>query len=792
MKLFPENTLAITQFDEYLKPIAHICQGVESKLAVLGLRPQADLSVLQLEFTRMNWLYNRYDHRLFLSLQQFFKPAELNRLLTIEDFVMTISSVMNIRAICENHASSQNYFELKDADEGNSIDLYQLPFSLKEVRNRIVKVFDDEGEVLPNASPELVRISSAIKRHQLDINKEFNRLVKTYSEKGLLSENKESIKGGRRVLALPTEKKRMVEGVLHGESESGKTAFIEPVAVTRLNNGLIQLEIDKKKEVYRILKELSAFIKTFAYDIEIAFDHQVIIDVINAKAWHSHKNGLKIPICSEKKGVALYEAKHPILEKRMKQNGEKIVSNDIVLSNKDRCLLVSGPNAGGKSVLLKTLLFNQLLFQTGLPICAAPHSELGVFEKIFIDIGDKQSIEDDLSTYSAHLTHMNYFLEHADNRSLMLIDEFGTGTDPRVGGAMAESILHGLMKKGVMGVITTHYSNLKVYAHKNKHVTNAAMSFDMEEIKPTYQLIVGQPGSSFAFEIAKRIGLPESVIHHAKKNAGSATYKIETLLSQNVIEKERLGKLNQELERKQSDLNYLQNSYKQLKKELDIQRKKLKAKEKTNNAINYVKQQDELKSFISKIEKEEQKKKAQEKLDQLKELQQNEVKKTKAIRDEIHTLDGTKVELHELKKGMYVKVRETEAVGIVEEVGKRKVRVTIGGLTLEIKPQDIRVVKEQLKTNSWSSVQYVRPEATKDTKLDLRGMKVRDAEEVLIRYLDDVLVSGLNEVKIIHGKGSGAIRKMMRDICRKYKFVKDVLPIEDEGGGVGSSIVRFK
>ena len=792
MQIYPHNALEQLDFARLLQDIAERTAGRPAQEAILKIVPTDDLPWIEDRLSKVKFFMVQAVKEAYLSLHAYDVPKDIERCYTIEGYVLSKQSFMHIRNVLDNSLSVQRFFQ-KASTEDASIQIpFQTVADTTELRLKLHEVIDDHGEIKPTASEELMSITRKIQKKQGEISTVFERIAKQSKGQGLLSDIEESYRNGRRVLALPAENKRKLSGIIHGESESGKTVFIEPQAVTEVNNALFQLELDKQKEEYKILQQLSELLASFQIEVAQSIDQLLNVDESWAKAMYSVKRGFEIPIYDPAASLHLKSAYHPHLETHLKTEGKKVIPNDVILHGKNKILLVSGPNAGGKSVTLKTVAFAQLMFQCGLPVPAEADSRFRLYSNIALDMGDNQSMEDDLSTYSSHLEHMRSMLDLADENTLVLIDEFGTGTDPRVGGALAESILHHFIKRGIAAVITTHYSNLKSYAHKMRGIVNGSMSFDMEKISPTYILQIGKPGSSFAFEIAKRMGLPNEVIELARKKAGSQVYEMEKLLSQLTHDKEVVARKQEEIKAQEHQLNSLMQTYGALKNQMDIQRKKYKAerkeelaKLKANNVHELQKLLKEYKSLAS-VEKE-----ITVKLEAEKEAQVQHITRAKTLNKEANILSGDIVKKEDLKIGDFVRIRDTDSAGKVLALNKKGARVAIGALSVDVPYDNLVTANTPLDINSQRSIQYDRPTTSITARLDVRGMTFKEAQGVLTQYFDDALIRHMHQIEILHGRGNGVLRKLVVKIAREFKDVKEVYHPEEDAGGEAMTIVRF-
>lgn len=792
MTIYPENALEQLDFFRYLEAVAEGAAGEPARDLIRDLRPMADLLTVEAQFSRIRFFINELHEEHALSIGEYGVPEDLHRCFQIEGYVLSKAGFHRLRQVLENAQAIQAFLSEcleRDSEITSPFDSLE---DTKAFYVTLTAIMDETGEIKPSASEELYAIVKKIQRKQNEISTVFERFAKQYRKEGLLSEIGESYRNGRRVLALPAENKRKIAGIIHGESESGKTVFIEPQGVTEVNNALFQLELDRQNEEYKILQGLSDDLRLHQFEMQRAIDVVIDVDQSRTKASYAYRRGHAIPIFDPEAALHLKAAFHPHLKTHLAKDGKDIVENDIVLHGKNKLLLLSGPNAGGKSVLLKTAAFNQLLFQCGLPVCADADSHFRLFDRMALDMGDNQSIEDDLSTYSSHLQHMKYMLESADENTILLIDEFGTGTDPRVGGALAESILHQFVKRGTTGIITTHYSNLKSYAHRMRGIVNGSMNFDMEKLHPTFAVQIGKPGSSFAFEIAKRMGLPDSLIAAARKKAGSQVYEMEKLLSQLNHEKEVIAEKQVEIANQERELKTLTKTYTELKNALDIQRKKLKAEKKAVlaklEADNIAVMKKRMAEF-EKLAKTEQK--MQAKVEAAKEAQAQHIAAAKTLEHEAHTMSGEVVAKADLKIGDFVKVRQTDAIGTILSLGKKAARVAVGSLSMDVPYSNLVRAKDPIEVKKKRSVQYARPTSSIPSRLDIRGMSHKEASAVLVQYFDDALLHQKHRVEILHGRGNGVLRKLVATVARDFKSIKRVFHPEEEAGGEGMSIVEF-
>jgi DNA mismatch repair protein MutS2 len=792
MRIYPSTTLDDLHFDFVTEGVASLCAGHTARSMALEMKPVAELLPIERSLRLIDYLRRQFESENYVQLDEYEESKDLERCLRIENYQLSRPGFQNLISILRNLQAIVSFVENAEEIESVPGDLFPVHGLPLELIDKMEQIFDLDFSIKPDASPELLRLYKSINRKENDLSTIFSRLAKKYKSEGLLSDIEESHKNGRRVLALPVENKRQIGGVIHGESDSGKTIYLEPQAVTEVNNAIFRIRMDIHKEENRLLKDLSKYVYLNAMEIQTGLAALIQFDFIRAKCIFSQQHELVIPEISPKPTIHLQDAFHPLLAERLKAEEETdIILNDIILYGKNRILLISGPNAGGKSVLLKTAVFAQLLFQCGLPTPASDQSRMSVFAKLFVDIGDKQSIDSDLSTYSSHLLSMKQILDEADGQSLIILDEFGTGTDPRVGGALAESMLNAMKNSKAHGIITTHYSNLKAYATRTIGIVNGSMNFDMSRLSPTYELTTGRPGSSFAFEIAKRIGLPEKVINQAKRNAGSETYKMEQLISGLMTEKQQIEARSAELQVQEKQLKLLRNSYDQLKKELDIMKKRSRSEKKTELVKQKAEQQKQLETLLNDIREKESKEAAKKAVEKIKEEQLHQIREIKTIRESIYREEGTWAEAKDLKIGDYVRIRDTDTKGKVSKLGKDKATVEAGLIRLDVPYGNLMKVKQPLNIKSTRSVSYDYEKRKVPVRLDIRGLPAREAEEVVVKYVDSLISTEQYLVQIVHGKGNGVLKNLVAKVLQQYKEVDSFFHPPMEQGGDGVTVIKL-
>jgi DNA mismatch repair protein MutS2 len=664
------------------------------------------------------------------------------------------------------------------------------------VIRRIDRILDQEGNLKPNASSELAKISSKIAEKETEIRKRINRIFEKNQALGYLTENIGiTIREGRLVLPVLAEHKRHVPGFMHDESQTGQTVFIEPSECFDLNNTLRELQIAYRRERERILLEVTDQIRPEIPLIETNIQRLGLFDFIRAKALLAIQMDAHMPIIEQYPIIELHKAYHPLLKLSHDKQKIETIPLNIVLTKDKHIAVISGPNAGGKSVCLKTIGLLQYMFQCGLLIPCESYSKLGVFKEIMVDIGDEQSIENDLSTYSSHLLHMNYFTRFATGSTLFLIDEFGTGTDPQYGGPLAEAILHALAQKKAFGVVTTHFSNLKNYAANTPGLVNACMLFDNEKMQPLYVLELGKPGSSYAFELAQKSGLNKTILDYARARVGGKQKRVDDLLLQLEKEQNHFNDLKKRYLEKEARVAVLEKQYEKLKNELETQKKEIIKKAKLEALAIVSEANSKVEAAIREVKEKQANSDSQrlaratikQQLDQLKKETEKIVEQT--------TQKPLRQIAENIAVGSFVKVSGQLAVGRVLEVNKSKAIVAFGDLRTTV-----AVNKLELAAPEVEDVVKIAPKGINmndklkhfSGELNLIGIRGEEAKKMLEDFLDDAHLLGIKQVRIVHGKGYGILRNLVRDLLKQTNFVESFCNEHVELGGDGVTIVNLK
>ncbi|ULQ57791.1 DNA mismatch repair protein MutS [Flavihumibacter rivuli] len=697
MRLFPESAVVQLEFDKIKTLLEAHCKTEYAKAKARELRIHTRQEFIEKELKQsheykqllLNGVYFPNDHVLNLSRDL--------KLLSIPGAVLSGEQFVHIRKLAESLQSIFRWFdnERRVANAGLA-DVIEGTYYEKTIQELINDVLDEHGNVLDNASEELRRIRISLYKKRADLRRMFERVVQKLNKQGYLADIEESFLNGRRVVAVFAENKRMIKGILHGESDTRKTAFIEPEETIELNNEVYSLENEESREVYRILRELTARLSVYAELLKTYHDILGEYDFIRAKGKFALDYNGEYPQVSEKPLIKLVNAYHPLLFLYNKKSGKPTIPVTIQLDDKSRILVISGPNAGGKTVTMKTVGLSQMMVQAGLLVPVHPSSQFGIFKQLMIHIGDTQSLEFELSTYSSHLKNMKYFMEMANGRTLFFIDELGSGSDPNLGGAFAEVIMEELARKHAMGIVTTHYLNLKVMANKTPGIINGAMAFDEHSLMPLYKLIIGKPGSSYTFSIAERIGLEKRLIDRARNLVDEDHFRLDKLLN-------RTEQDLRELEKKEKELNKMIKENERLKKEMEQVMNKEKHQQQvellkhqnkiTEDRINYLKDMDrKMKQILIEWKKSEDKEKVMKEMFALLfKKDENKVvnKLQKKIESKFDEVGG------EIAVGVKVKMRRNHQVGeVIEMRGKRAV-VKIGLLPMQVDIKDLVVVKEK-------------------------------------------------------------------------------------------------
>lgn len=740
----------------------------------------------------------------------------------IEGTFLDLQELFNLKRSIETIASIVTF--IKNQEEGKADYLKELIGSNRHtfpyLKDRLNQILDKNGRIKDNASTELKSIRNQLIQKQQSVSRIVDRLMKNAKTQGWAeSDTEPSIRDGRLVIPIPSAFKRKISGIVHDESATGKTSYIEPAEVVEVNNEIRELTYAERREILRILTDFTNELRPYLEELFYAYDFLAEIDFIRAKAMFAIQIEAVRPNIVQKPFVEWIQARHPILYINFKKDKKDLVPLHIKLHEDQRILLISGPNAGGKSVCLKTVGLLQYMLQCGLFVPVNEGSKFGLFDKIFIDIGDEQSIEDDLSTYSSHLSNMKYFTKNANEKTLILIDEFGAGTEPLLGGAIAEAVLSQLNEKQIYGVITTHYTNLKHFASESEGIVNCAMLYDTHAMTPLYQLEIGTPGSSFAFEIARKIGLSETILQEAQEKIGEDRVNFDAHLRSVVKDKMVWQKKRFKIAQQEKNLQRILDKYTTELEEVKQLRKKevTKAKEEASSilaeanktiekTIKTIKENKANKSVTRTIREKFEKDK--ERL--LEEENQTAIidKKIEQIKERERRKQKQKQEQKENKTpnknilsptvGALVKIKKTGTTAEVIAISNGKAAIAIGALKSHIALSALEVIsnnqaKKTKTPHTHSDIQrkVFNKRMSFNPDIDVRGMRGTEAVQKVADHLDNALMLGINEVRILHGTGSGILRKMIREYIANQHDVENFRDEHIENGGSGITIITL-
>lgn len=774
----------------------------------------------------------------YIDCLSFLKPLE-NPSSNID-----LVSLRKLKTMLETLGKVVRFFEgIKDGVYPNLKKMTAPIIGFPAVQQRIDGILDRFGDVKDTASDELYNIRRSLKDKEGAISRRISSILRKAQEDGIVdSDAGISMRDGKMLIPVSAANKRKIPGFIYDESSSGKTAFIEPAEVVELDNQIKELKFAEGREILKILLDFSDFVRPYVPELTGAAKFLGEIDFLMAKAQVSLDIIAGMPIISDDGQMNIRKARHPLLEKALKRERKEIVPLTVSLNPQKHILLISGPNAGGKSVCLKTVGLLQYMFQWGMLVPTSETSELPVLDRIMVSIGDDQSLDNDLSTYSSFLADMKQMMEKADGRTLVLIDEFGSGTEPAAGGAIAEALLSELDARGTYGVITTHYTNLKLYASGETGVVNGAMMFDVKNIAPLFKLEMGLPGNSFAFELARKMGLPENIIKDAENRAGEEFVGIERNLRKIARNRKALDEKLERIRHTDRTLESITDKYqkelleiKQLKKEIiDKARKEADeiikgANRQVENTIRTIKEaqaekeitneaRKELQNFVSVLSK----KKEQDQKDR-DEYIEKKIKQIDARRERERQRKAQRAgekaqrEAEELiaeqqreesfrnaplKAGEKVRIKSNGMVGEVTKVSSKAVTVSIGNIISKMSPDKVeRITSNEFKSASKNSIKPAKTVRIDEsiserklnfhTELDVRGERVNDAIEKVMRYVDDAIMLNMSSVRIIHGKGTGALREEIQKFLRSTPGVSSVTDEHIQFGGTGVTIVHF-
>ncbi len=708
-----------------------------------------------------------------------------------------------------------NFFAKQRRDETNSTPYPTLDALAADLQafptltSAIDRIIDRHGEIKDNASPELAEIRRSMSAASASINSAMRRVMAAAVRDGYLEPDATpSVRDGRLVIPVSPMYKRKINGIMHDESASGKTFYIEPAEVVEANNRLRELSIEERREIVRILQGLADMIRPHIDDLIAGFNQLGVFDFIHAKAQYAKSINAEMPALYDKPEIEWYGARHPGLMQSLNRQGKKIVPLDITLTPDRRLLIISGPNAGGKSVTLKTVAVVQYMTQCGLLPPLYSNSHIGIFESIFIDIGDDQSIEDDLSTYSSHLRNMKFFLAKGNADTLVLIDEFGSGTEPQIGGAIAQALLKQFNDKGMWGVITTHYHNLKQFAEETIGLINGSMLYDRQQMRPLFRLSIGQPGSSFAIEIARKTGLPEDIIADASEIVGSDYINLDKYLLDIARDRRYWENKRAEIRRKEKALDQTLARYSEDAEKLRQQRREIigEAREEAKRILDNSNAAIErtIRDIRSAQADKEATKEARRKLEEDRKSLSEHSKDSHPLLDKVRKKNNdrkpkTNDKERPIEVGDSVLLDGGNTVGTVEAINGKNAVVVFGQIKTTVKTARLkRTIRKASEPKG--GVSYISSQ-TADTsrerqlsfshEIDVRGMRADEAVQAVMYYIDDAIQFNSSRVRILHGTGTGALRQYIRNYLATISAVKSYHDEDVRFGGPGITVVEF-
>lgn len=839
--IYPKSFESKIGFDEIRSLLRERCMSTLGKELVDGMAATDDVDCINEWLTQVREFRRLQDEADDFPLQYFFDVRSSVARLRLEGTRLDEAELFDLRRSLD---TINRIVSFLDRNDGGDEPIYAYPalhrltrdvMTFPQIVQGIDRILDKFGKIKDSASPELASIRRELSRTEGSISRTLYGILRSAQGEGLVERDvTPAVRDGRLVIPVSQGLKRKIRGIVHDESASGKTVFIEPAEVVEANNRIRELEADERREVMRILTEFAAQLRPYVKPILDSYRLLADIDFIRAKSEFAKLIGGIEPTAVGTPHIDWIQAVHPLLRLSLGKQGKSVVPLDIILTDDKRILIISGPNAGGKSVCLKTVGLLQYMLQCGLSVSLGERSRLGVFSNIFIDIGDEQSIENDLSTYSSHLLNMKYMMKHADERTLLLIDEFGTGTEPQIGGAIAEAVLEQFCGRGAYGVITTHYQNLKHFADAHKGVVNGAMLYDRQQMKALFQLSIGNPGSSFAIEIARKIGLPEAVIRKAGEIVGSDYIQSDKYLQDIVRDKRYWENKRQNIHQREKSLEQTIARYENEVKELEQSRKEILRKAKTQaeellsesnrmieRTIKEIRESQAEKAETRKIREELEAFKAGVKdIDttaddemiarKMRQIQERKARKEKrrqekaAMPKSAAPSDSQPAQARQsggegsrLAVGDVVRIKGLSSVGKIESIDGKMATVIFGDMRTKMRAERLEHAEMPKKEEPKPFVAVGRQ--TRETMdehklnfrqdLDVRGMRGDEAITAVTYFIDDAILVGMSRVRILHGTGHGILRQLIRQYLATVPAVKSFRDEHVQFGGAGITVV---
>ena len=818
--IYPDSFEHKIGFDAVRTRLTELCGSSLGAANVQTMRFSSDFSMIDLELRRTAEMLAIAEGSDPLPLRNMHDVTTTLKRCRIEGASVSLDELLKIRQSLQTISDLHAFFTPK-CDDGTPMpypllaELCADMTAFPDINRQIDRIIDPLGNMRDNASPYLAEIRSELSRISASVNSIMRRVMARAVEAGYLDKDTTpTVRDGRLVLPVAPMHKRKINGIVHDESATGKTFFIEPAEIVEVNNRGRELELEERREMMRILSEITAFMRPSIPDMLQSYEILGLLDFIMAKAVYAKETGATLPHISPSTELEWYHAVHPVLLESLRRQGKEIIPLDITLDGNNRILIISGPNAGGKSVCLKTVGIVQYMAQCGMLPTVYENSHIGLFKGIFIDIGDDQSIEDDLSTYSSHLRNMKHFLSHGNDATLILIDEFGGGTEPQIGGAIAQAILKEFNDKHLWGVITTHYQNLKHFADDTDGLINGSMLYDRQQMRPLFRLSIGNPGSSFAIEIARKTGLPASIIDNAAEIVGSDYINMDKYLldiardrrywenkRQTIRQKEK--KIEQVLERYEEDAETLRSKRREILAEAKEEARKIL--DGSNAAIERTIREIRESQAEKERTAEARRQMAQEKEALLNadtrasknKLLQKAPKAKKGNADK--TSKNTPAPSAPLAVGDNVKLDGQGTPGKILEINGKDAVVAFGMLKTNVKLNRLQRTLAQ-PSSGVKSTSFVSSSTTDRLRerqlqfkreIDMRGMRADEAIQAVTYFIDDAIQFNQDEVRILHGTGTGALRQAIRQYLDTVQGVASYRDEHVQFGGAGITVVTL-
>ena len=802
MKLYPHTLLEKLGFDQIRQATLELTQSVRSEEMMESLTPSSNKKRVELLTEQTREMLEVIASADPFPLGEFPEVRDYLGAAKAEGSIIPLPAFVDILKISSMSRQVKSFFKARTEQLPRMAKLSEGLIPMKELEKSIKEKVTEHGELRDDASPELRAIRKKLNKRKSDLRTTINRSMKDASKDGMASDEGPTIRNGRMVIPIQAEFKRKIQGFVHDVSASGQTVYIEPVEALNLNNEIRQFEAEEQREIERILKALTQHVNTNSGYIEQNLSCLAEIDVIFAKAKLTQKLDGEIPIIAKNQYLSVKEAYNPILRLKnlsvkKKEDREEIIPLYLRLEEDEQCLMITGPNAGGKSVAMKTVGLLALMIQSGYGVPADPTSEIPIFSGLFVDLGDDQSIENDLSTFSSRLKWMRETIEEFEPGSLVLIDEAAAGTDPEEGGALFQSFIEKLLDRNGKIIVTTHHGSLKVFAHEHPKAVNGSMEFDQSTLSPTYKFKKGIPGSSYAFEIAQRMNLDDEVLSRSRVLLGEAKDKMESLITELETKSQQAAELKEKYARLQSKAESERKKYEN--KIQAIEKDKEKIREKALKEAKSI-----MDSANQRVEQAVQKIVEQNKADkdEIKEIRKEVDQEKKEIDRSLEEIEDKKEEREHTtddppQKGDHVRFKDGNTTGELVEINGKNAVVQAGGLRLKTKYKNLVKVekKQKKKSKARSSIMVGDNSLTTEMvkpSIEVRGMRTEDALHEVTQYIDRAVYRNMNQVEIIHGKGDGILRSQIQSYLNTRNDVKSVQTAPIERGGAGCTVVELK